>query len=225
MRLPRAAWDYMKTGEVGAGTFDPSGNGREQEVPDFRAVLADQFAVLQSRIDDVLRSSRVAEGWLSEAGGGYAQARIDPADAAKIAEEELTALREWLEKRWNATPRDTRALEAVLKYLPGGKRLAKWSEAAPYLLTIVLVTHGAVFGHIDLLVLGGYGLATWLTERLSNEVASRTRATNARIAERFARLAHDQIERMCAWLDKQAPPPRVLDQLERTGHDAAELVS
>jgi hypothetical protein len=56
-------------------------------------------------------------------------------------------------------------------------------------------------------------------------VAGRTRATNARIAERFARLAHDQIERTCAWLDKQAPPPRVLDQLERIGHDAAELAS
>jgi hypothetical protein len=133
-------------------------------------------------------------------------------------------LRVWLEKRGNATPRDSRVLEALLKYLPGGTKLAKWSEAAPYLLTIVLVTHGAIFGHIDLLVLGGYSLATWLTERLSNEVAGRTRGTNARISERFTRLAQEQIERMCTWLDRQAPSSRMLDQLERLSHEASEVI-
>jgi hypothetical protein len=107
--------------------------------------------------------------------------------------------------------------------LPGGTKLAKWSEAAPYLLTIVLVTHGAVFGHIDLLVLGGYSLATWLTERLSNEVAARTRATNGKIADRFTRLAHEQIERTITWLDRQAPQTRVLDQLDRLAQEASEL--
>jgi len=132
---------------------------------------------------------------------------------------------DWLEKRWNTEPRDTRALQALLKFLPGGTKLARWSEAAPYLLTIVLVTHGAFFGHVDLMVLGGYGLATWLTERLSNEVAARTRETNTRIADRFARLADDQIERVVAWLDKRSPPPRVLDQLERTAQEASEMVS
>lgn len=236
MRLPRVAWDYVKTGEISAGSLSPNQAGGPQAVPDFRAVLVDQFAVLQSRIDDVLRSSGAGEKWLTAAGeppagpgatatsASYAAAKLPAADAGRIAEEELADLKDWLEKRWNAKPRDTRALETLLKYLPGGARLAKWSEAAPYLLTVVLVTHGAVFGHIDLIVLGGYGLATWLTEKLSNEVASRTREANTRIAQRFTRLAHDQIERTCAWLDKLAPPNTVLDQLDRLSQDAAEVV-
>jgi len=221
VRLPRVAWDYVKTGEIAAGSLSPAGDGQAGNVPDFRAMLADQFAVLQSRIDDALRSSAAGEKWVS--GGEYASAKIDPAAAGRIAEEELADLRDWLEKRWNATPRDTRVLESMLKYLPGGTKLARWSEAAPYLLTIVLVTHGAIFGHIDLLVLGGYSLATWLTERLSNEVAARTRATNGKIADRFTRLAHEQIERTITWLDRQAPPTKVLDQLERLAHEASEL--
>jgi hypothetical protein len=234
MRLPRVAWDYVKTGEISAGSFSPNTDGNAQAVPDFRAVLVDQFAVLHSRIDDVLRSSKSGEKWLDAAGegdsapgsaGSYASAKLDPGEAGRIADEEMAALKEWLEKRWNTEPRDTRALQALLKFLPGGTKLARWSEAAPYLLTIVLVTHGAFFGHVDLMVLGGYGLATWLTERLSNEVAARTRETNTRIADRFARLAHDQIERVVTWLDKRSPPPRVLDQLERTAQEASEMVS
>ena len=239
MRLPRVAWDYVKTGEISAGALSPNSDGNAQAVPDFRAVLIDQFAVLHSRIDDVLRSSKAGEKWLDAAtgdgasagesagapAGSYASAKVDPAEAGRIADEELAALKDWLEKRWNTEPRDTRALQALLKFLPGGTKLARWSEAAPYLLTIVLVTHGAFFGHVDLMVLGGYGLATWLTERLSNEVAARTRETNTRIADRFARLAHDQIERVVAWLDKRSPPPRVLDQLERTAQEASEMVS
>ena len=235
VRLPRVAWDYVKTGEIAPGTLSPAGDSPGQ-VPDFRAMLVDQFAVLHSRIDDALRSSRAGERWVAPAAAGepaagplsdrdYRSARIDPAEAGKIAEEELADLRNWLEKRWNATPRDTRMLETLLKYLPGGTKLAKWSEAAPYLLTIVLVTHGAIFGHIDLLVLGGYSLATWLTEKISNEVASRTRATNTRIAERFTRLAHDQIERVVGWLDRQAPPTKILDQLERLSHEASEVIA
>ena len=223
VRLPRVAWDYMKTGEIAPGTLSPAGDGSGGDVPDFAAMLTDQFAVLQSRIDDALRSGRTGERWVAEP--GYASARVDPAEAGKIAAEELAALRDWLERRWNATPRDTKVLETLLKYLPGGTKLARWSEAAPYLLTIVLVTHGAIFGHIDLLVLGGYSLATWLTERISNEVASRTRATNARIADRFTRLAHDQIERTTQWLDRQAPSAKTLDQLERLGHEAQEVVA
>jgi hypothetical protein len=221
VRLPRVAWDYVKTGEIAPGSLSPAGDGQAGSVPDFRAMLSDQFAVLQSRIDDALRSSAAGEKWVSSV--EYASAKMDPAAAGRIAEEELADLRDWLEKRWNATPRDTRVLESMLKYLPGGTKLAKWSEAAPYLLTIVLVTHGAVFGHIDLLVLGGYSLATWLTERLSNEVAARTRATNVKIADRFTRLAHEQIERTITWLDRQAPQTRVLDQLDRLAQEASEL--
>src|SRR5688572_25303598 len=180
-RLPRVAWDYVVKGELGPGSLNPAAGGGDgqREVPDFRALLVDQFAVLRSRIDDVVRSVPAGERWLKEDAEGYAAALLPPEEAGRIADEELADLKAWLEQRWNATPRDTKTLQTLLKHLPGGARLSKWTEAAPYLLTIVLVTHGAFFGHIDLLVLGGYGLATWLTERLSNEVAARTRATNA----------------------------------------------
>ena len=221
-RLPRVAWDYVTKGEVSAASLNSGGDGREREVPDFRALLADQFAVLQSRIDDALRSTPAGERWLSDDAAHYAAAKFPPDAAATIADEELADLKAWLEQRWNATPRDTKALQALLKYLPGGSKLAQWTEAAPYLLTVVLVTHGAVFGHIDLIVLGGYGLATWLTERLSNEVTARTRATNARIAERFAAVAHEQIERVCAWLDRQAPSTKTLAQFERAAEEASD---
>jgi hypothetical protein len=232
-RLPRVAWDYLSRGELSAASLNAGGNGREREVPEFRAILADQFAVLQSRIDDALRSTPAGERWLAQeptdpatppTRNSYASAKLPTEAAAAIADEELADLKQWLEQRWNATPRDTKAIQTLLKYLPGGNKLVQWTEAAPYLLTIALVTHGAVFGHIDLVVLGGYGLATWISERLSNEVTARTRATNARIADRFAALAHDQIERACAWLDRQAPPAKMLERLERAAEEVNEVV-
>jgi energy-coupling factor transporter ATP-binding protein EcfA2 len=225
MRLPRVAWDYVAKGTIDPADLSPAaGGGDPRKVPDFPAVLRDQFAVLQSRIDDAIRGTPAGARWLADpaSAAGYAAARFDPAAAGAIADEELAALRDWLEKRWNATPRDTKILETFLKHMPGGRQLSKWSEAAPYLLTAVLVTHHAFFGHIDLLVLGGYGLATWLTEKISNEVAGRTRAANARIAERYAQLAHDQIRRVTEWLDRLAPPTAKLDALESAANDAAQ---
>src|SRR5207244_716767 len=127
----------------------------------------------------------------------------------------------WLETRWNATPRDTALLMKIVRHLPGGEKLTRWSEAAPYLLTIIVATHHAFFGHIDLLILGGYSLATWLTERLSNEVARRTRVANRRIASRFARLAHEQIQLACAWVNARAPSHAVLEKLEKLGEALA----
>jgi hypothetical protein len=108
-----------------------------------------------------------------------------------------------------------------MKHLPGGAKLTKLAETAPYLLLIGLVAHHALFG-TDLLVLGGYSVATWLSERLSNEVSSHTRSTNARIAERFTRLAHEQLEKFREWLDRQAPSQKSLDQLERAAAELAE---
>lgn len=215
-RLPRVAWDYVRHGEISAAAFMPPGNDSARELPDFRALLSDQLAILQGRIDDVIRSSPAAVGWLKDAdiNAAYVHQRRDPDDAGSIADEEITQLREWLEKRWNATPRDTRVLMALVKYLPGGERLTRWTEAAPYLLTLIVIAHHAVFGHVDLLVLGGYSLATWLTEKLSNEVSSRVRTANQRIAARFENLAHDQIESICRWLDDQAPTFKSLQRLD-----------
>ncbi len=112
-------------------------------------------------------------------------------------------------------------MQALLKYVPGGKKLTALAESAPYLLAIGLIAHHALFG-TDLLVLGGYTLATWLTERLSNEVASRTRLANTRIAERFTRLAHEQIQRMCTWINHQAIATKSLDQLENAASELAQ---
>jgi hypothetical protein len=114
-------------------------------------------------------------------------------------------------------------LQNLLKHLPGGRKLTKWSEAAPYLLTLALVMHGAFFGHLDLMVLGGYSVATWLSERISNEVAWRTRATNRRIAERFEQLAHEQIQSVCNWLNRQAPTKGELGHLEELTQDFMEI--
>jgi hypothetical protein len=213
VRLPRTAWDLVMKGKVEAA--DPTDAKTPREVPDFKAALAEQFSVVQSRIEDVLRSSPSGEQWLASPDSGWAQAKLDPSAAGAIAEEELADLRGWLEKRWNATPRDTMLLQRFLKYLPGGEKLTRWSEAAPYLLTIVVATHHAFFGHVDLMIIGGYTLATWLTERISNEVAARTRHTNRRIAERFERLAHDQIARAITWLDERAPSAKVIQRLQQ----------
>ncbi|HEV2292998.1 MAG TPA: GTPase domain-containing protein [Tepidisphaeraceae bacterium] len=221
VRLPRTAWDLVMKGKADTGEPGDAANG-PREVPNFPAALAEQFSVVQSRIEDVLRSSPAAEQWLAQPDSGWTSAKLDTAAAAAIAEEELADLRSWLEKRWNATPRDTMILQRMLKYLPGGEKLTKWSEAAPYLLTIVVATHHAFFGHVDLMIIGGYTLATWLTERLSNEVASRTRATNRGIAERFERLAHEQITRAIAWLEGRAPSGKVIDRLQRQMESISE---
>lgn len=226
VRLPRVAWDYVMRGEVSAGALGAGQTGEAREVPDFKTVLVDQFNVVQSRLDDLLRGSKVVKVPQDPtAPSPYRDAMIDPAEAGRIAEEELAELKSWLEQRWNATPRDTRVLESLLKYLPGGRKITQWTEAAPYLLVLVVAaaTHH-LFGGVDLAVLGGWSVATWLTERLSNEVAAHTRATNQKITERFARLAHDQIQALSRWLEGQAPSAKTLDQLSRSLQDARDAL-
>src|SRR5208282_2754918 len=112
--------------------------------------------------------------WLGE-GSDYLTSHIDPAEAGKIADEELADLKNWLQKRWGGTPRDTELLLKLIRYLPGGEKLTQWTEAAPYLLAIIVAVHHFLFWHADIVILGGYSLATWITERLSNEVSSHTR--------------------------------------------------
>jgi hypothetical protein len=222
-RLPRTAWDLLRGGEVRLNLNDPSlPKDWERGVPDFKMALVDQFTIVQSRIDDLLRSNAASARWITEDQTSYAASKISPDHAGAIAESELAELKNWLEKRWNATPRDTAMLKKLLKLIPGGEKLTAWSEAAPYLLAIVVAAHHAFFGHVDLMILGGYGLATWLTERLSNEVTSRARQTNARMAERFARMAHEQIERTSAWLATQAPAAKMLDQMQKRADELQE---
>jgi hypothetical protein len=221
-RLPRATWDWVMRGQVPADIAHPKSAANPADPPDFVATLSDQFTVVRSRIDDVVRSNETAAKWIQADPDEYRLAMIDPATAGLIAVQEIQLLREWLEKKWNATPRDTKMLQALVKYLPGGKKLTQWSEAAPYLLTIALIVHHALFWHIDLPVLGGYTLVTWLTERISNEVSHRTKSTNRKMGDRFERLAHDQIGRICAWMDRQAPSAKELEKLEQMANEIAE---
>lgn len=228
MRMPRTLWDVVVKGQ-GVRIKDPSRQKAEvdvngQSVPNFATAVSDQFSVVQSRIEDALRSSPAGQRWISTNEPSYKHARMDPHAAAQIVNEELAALEKWLEERWNATPRDTLLLMKLLRHLPGGDKLTKWTEAAPYLLAVVVATHHVFLGPVDLIVLGGWSLATWLTEKLSNEVAMRTRATNRKIAERFAELAHKQIDQICDWLNNQAPSPRDLETLEKAGEDLYSAV-
>ena len=74
-----------------------------------------------------------------------------------------------------------------------------------------------------LYLLSGFSLATWLTEKLSNEVTAHVRATNRRIAERFTAMAHAQIDRVAKWLQTQSPLPAKLDGIEEIANEIQEL--
>jgi hypothetical protein len=216
VRLPRVAWDYVMRGHISAGALSPESAEQSRQPPDFQTILTDQFAVLQSRLDDTLRSSAMLQRWAADANPPpWKSALVDPSEAGKIADEELAELKRWLEQRWNSTPRDTRVLESLLKHLPGGKQITRWTEAAPYLLvlTVAAATHH-LLGGADLVVLGGWSLATWLSERVSNEVAAHTRQTNQKITERFERLSHEQIDRICRWLNDRAPSETATTRIE-----------
>ena len=223
LRLPRTAFDFLRGQSISLSP--PAGSDSRGHLPDFSLMLSDQFTILQSRIDDVISSAAPTAALVSADGQLYAGAKLPAAEAAKIAQEELADLEKWLQERWDAPPRDTRILQKLLSVLPGGKKLGQWSEAAPYLLAVVVATHHAFFGPIDLLILGSFSLATWLGEKISNEVTARSRAANARIAQRFTKLAEEQVERICKWLDSQIPSSAQLLRLERQADALAELSS
>lgn len=221
-RLPRTAWSFVVRGETGplvrGGSPDPS-----SAPPDFARILADQFAIVQSRIEDALRSDPATAAWLEARSEAFGATRIDPAEAARIAEEELADMKAWLEQRWNSAPRDTQIIQRLMSYLPGGRMVTRWSEAAPYLLAFAVAAHGAIFGPVDLMIIGGWTVATWLGEKLSNEVTARTRRTNHRISERFERLARQQVDKVAAWLSEQAVEPEALDSLEKLADGISEV--
>jgi len=221
LRLPRTAFDLLRGQSI---TLSPPGTSDSRgQLPDFASMLSDQFTILQSRIDDVISAAAPTAALVSADGQLFAKVKLPASEAAKIAQEELADLEHWLQERWDKPPRDTRILHKLLSVLPGGKKISKWSEAAPYLLAVIVATHHAFFGPIDLLILGSFSIATWIGEKLSNEVTARSRATNARIAQRFTRLAEQQVERICKWLDQQAPSSSQLMRIERHADALAEL--
>lgn len=211
-RLPRSTWDLLTTGRTGMPepTQVPEA---PPNVPDFRSELMDGLRLVQSRISDLLMTAK-----LPSADPAW---RLDLVQAGDIATTELDELRRWLEERWNSKPRDTRLLEKMFTVIPGGKHLTKLSEAAPYLLAAACATTHVFLGPVDQVVIGGYLLTTWLTEKLSNEVTSRTRQSNRRIAQRFNELCERQVEHVQAWLDTQAPLPEQLDALEAAMEELA----
>ncbi len=217
--LPRAAWRAM-TGRKPAPPREESAAPRPEK-PNFGAILIDQFSVAQSRIEDALRAYPRVEAWIDADLESFRAARIDSESAGKIAEEELAALEAWLRERWSRRPRDTRAIEAVLKKIPGGQKVVEWTEAAPYLLAIALAAHHAMFGPIDLAILGGFGLAAWLGDKLSDEAASRARQSNRAIARRFARLAQLQIKQASEWIEARAPDAGTLKAIEALAEELA----
>jgi hypothetical protein len=223
-RLPRATWDLLRGNPV---RIEPAtaGTGHSRTAPDFPTLLADQFTLLHSRIDDLIRTTPLGVELLDQPASlaaAYTATKLPAAAASKIAEEELAALKAWLEQRWNATPRDTRAVEKFLNLLPGGRSLSRWTEAAPYLLAVVSAATTTLSAGMDLVVIGSFTLATWLGEKLSNEVTGRTRQANAAIATRFAELARAQINQTCAFLDSLVPPPAQLAALHRRTDELSE---
>ena len=195
-RLPRTAFDFFRDADAPADDAPP----QVPTAPDFPRELRESMLALQGRIDDVLRESPL---------GDVGDWRLPADAAAAVAQEELDDLRRWLEDRWGGKPRDT----ALLEKLPGGDKVAKLSEAAPYLLTAYLAASGALFGHLDLLALGGYASVTALLERMSNEVLARTRKTNQTIGRRYAELARRQIGRAAAAAEARAVDEAALKQL------------
>ena len=211
-RLPRSTWNLVTRGRTDVA--DPTDDATTPAAaPDFRSELMDALLLVQSRLGDAL----------NEAGFEGDDWRLNTTDAGDIATSELDDLRRWLEERWNARPRDTRAIQAFVGKLPGGRHLHKVSEAAPYLLVAASAATNVVMGPVDQIVIGGYLLTTWLGERLSNEVAAKTRETNRRIGRRFDDLCERQVEQAVAFVESRAATARQIDAISSALEDLEPL--
>ena len=212
-RLPRTTWDLVTRGTVTPA--DDNGRADPAAAPDFTGELADGLRVLQTRCADVLADLDLPAGddsW-----------KLDPTEASAVADRELGELRRWLEARWDSKPRDTRALEWLAKHVPGGRHAAKLSETAPYLLVSASLATSFVTMGTEQVVIGGYLLTTWLGERLSNEVAAKTRETNKRIGSGFADVCDRQVKQAATWAASFAPPITKLAELEKAIDGVASL--
>ena len=213
-KLPRSTIDLIRGKST--STDAPAETKSTTDLPDFAAIVADQFIVAQERMADVIRAHVPA----AEQGGDW---RIDRSRASEIVTTETDALRAWLEQRWNSSPRDTALILKLVQKLPGGHRLTKLSESAPYLVVIACGLNHLAFSGLDLLVIGGFSLATWLGEKMSDEVAQRTRQANKNIDTRFAELLRRQANEAIAWLAARIPAGSDLDALSRQLDELREL--
>lgn len=201
-KLPRSTFDLFR-GKKSAPEAATDAEPAKEGLPDFAAMVGDQFAVAQEKVADVMRAhcpGLTGDAW-----------RIDKQQASAIVHSEIESLRLWLEERWNKNPRDTAAILKLVNKLPGGERLTKLSESAPYLLVIATGLHHLAWGGLDLVVIGGFSLAAWIGQKLNDEVAARTRQVNSNIDQRFAELVRGQTQAAIAWLNSQIPASSVLD--------------
>jgi hypothetical protein len=201
-KLPRSTLDLFRGKKSEPSAAEEAARSKA-ELPNFAAMVGDQFAVAQEKIADVLRAqcpSMRGDDW-----------RIDKAQASAIVDSEIESLRLWLEDRWNKNPRDTATILKLVNKLPGGERLTKLSESAPYLVVIACGLHHMAWGGLDLIVIGGFSLAAWIGDKLNDEVAARTRQVNLNIDRRFAELVRQQSTRAASWLNEQIPSGPVLD--------------
>ncbi|MEM1012167.1 MAG: GTPase domain-containing protein [Planctomycetota bacterium] len=212
-RLPRSAWDLVTRGKLPDEPADDT--PAADAAPDFPRDVGDAFDVFAARCDDAMK-----EAGLSPDGEAW---KLPRDRAEEIATERLAELRRWLEARWDKKPRDTRAIEWLAKHVPGGKHVTKLSETAPYLLVAASAATSVVTAGAEQVVIGGYLLTTWLGERLSNEVAAKTRQTNAALAADFAKLCDEQAQRAIAWCDAAAASPADLTALDKAVDAVASL--
>ncbi|HEY1628911.1 MAG TPA: GTPase, partial [Tepidisphaeraceae bacterium] len=76
-RLPRTTWDLLRAGKLSRNGKDDLPADAANDQPNFRAVLIDQFTIVQSRIDDLLRSDSAIADRLQNS--DYAASKLDPA--------------------------------------------------------------------------------------------------------------------------------------------------
>jgi hypothetical protein len=219
-RLPRTTWDFFRRASSERENAGSTQQGNDPAGA-FRTLLVDQFAILQSRIDDLVRGSVRGSQWMADASTRYEKSKLPLDLVGTVADEELRSLREWMIAKEKDQPRDTKMLLQLIRRFPGGENVTRLPEAVPWLLfALNFEPHLHLF---HLLTFGGWSLVTWLTEKASNEVANRARQTNQQIADRFAKLVHAQIQKSCRWLDARAPAGAILDELEKLADEISTL--
>jgi 50S ribosome-binding GTPase len=212
-RLPRSTIDLFRGKSSSA---DAPAAASKVELPDFASIVADQFVVAQEQMGDVVRRAASPSESPTDVEASAADAwRLDRSLASEIVTSETEALRQWLEARWNANPRDTALILKLVQKLPGGQRLTRLSESAPYLVVLACGLNHLAFSGLDLVVIGGFSLVAWLGEKMSDEVAQRTRQTNRNIDRRFAELIRRQSDAAIDWLNASIPDRAALDALAR----------
>src|SRR5690606_3525593 len=110
MRLPRTIWDAARGRKLALPEPEQLPQTADA-APDFATAMREQFVVVQSRIDDVLRSDTMVSAWMEDEVRAYAATRLDPAAASRIADEEIDDLKQWLRQRQNPHPAETVVVE------------------------------------------------------------------------------------------------------------------